>query len=460
MSHLRLRTRLTLWYCGVLAVVLAAFAITVMWQQGRIGMRRVDRELDRLAATVSGLLADELSESDTPAQASKEVVATLAAAGRFVTIAGADGRVIVSTLGGPVIDVAGEATQTSGETRALSTTADGQWRLFARRDVLKGDTYIIVASAPMADATRERAEALEAMWLAGPVLILVAAFGGYWLATAALRPISEMATRAAALPVDAGEDLGQSGRDDELGTLETAFNGLVKRLRASLQAQRQFMADAAHELRTPVSVIRSVSDVTLDRQHRDESEYREALELVGVQAQHVGRVLDDMLMLARADAGGYALNPRPLYLNEVAQECCAALRSVAQARNVVVDAALDDDVLLNADEDLLRRMLLNLVQNAVQHSPSAGEVRVDVERTRTCVRIVVRDQGAGVPAADRERIFDRFVQLDPARRRAGAGLGLPISRWIAELHGGTLELLESSSAGSTFLVTLPISVTE
>ena len=293
------------------------------------------------------------------------------------------------------------------------------------------------------------------MWLGMPVLLLLSAGGGLWLATVALRPISDMAKRAGALPADGVDDLGRSGRDDELGQLEASFNGLLARLRAALQTQRQFMADASHELRTPISVIRSVTDVTLDRPCRGEPEYRDALSMIGVQTGQAARLLDDMLMLARADAGGYRLRPVSLYLNELVLSCRDAIAGQAGEYQVALQASAASDLPFVGDEDLLRRMLLNLLRNAVQHTRPHGTVEVMLEETQAGAVITVSDQGPGVPEADRDRIFARFVQLDAARRRSGAGLGLPISRWIAEAHGGRLELQSSSAAGSTFAVTLP-----
>jgi len=410
-----------------------------------------------LTATVSGLLADEFAETDTPIQAATEVVGTLADSGRYVAIMARNGRALAASPGGPPFVVAASTAGKDSRTWA-ETTTDGRWRVDGRRAELGGDVYYLLGGAPLADAGRERHEAQEAMWLAIPLLVLFAAGGGFWLASVALRPITDMAGRAAALPVDGSDDLGRSGRDDELGQLEQAFNGLLARLRAALRTQRQFMADASHELRTPVSVMRAVSDVTLDRAHRDESEYRDALVLVGAQTQHVGRVLDDMLMLARADAGGYPLRPVPLYLNELVHECRDALASLAQERGVAIQVTSPTDVALVGDEDLLRRMVLNLLQNAVQHTRSGGRVDVSVVWSGTEASIVVADEGPGIPVADRQRIFDRFVQLDSARRRAGAGLGLPISRWIAEAHGGRVELLATSAAGSTFVASLPVTM--
>jgi signal transduction histidine kinase len=215
------------------------------------------------------------------------------------------------------------------------------------------------------------------------------------------------------------------------------------------------MADASHELRTPVSVIRSASDVTLGREHRVETEYREALSITGAQARHLSRLVEQMLVLARADAGGYPLRFVDLYLDEVIQECSRTVAVMADARGVTVTVCAVGEVELRGDEELLRQLFLNLLQNAVQHTPRSGVVTIRVERADSHVVIRVDDTGCGVPPADQERIFERFVQLDPARRHLGAGLGLPIARWIAEAHGGSLVLEQSTSSGSTFRVVLP-----
>jgi two-component system OmpR family sensor kinase len=286
--------------------------------------------------------------------------------------------------------------------------------------------------------------------------LVLAAAGGMWLASIGLRPITDMAQRAARIAPNGLEDLGQTARTDELGQLADAFNGLVARLRATLQAQRQFMADASHELRTPVSVVRATADVMLSRDHRDEAEYREAMVIVGGQTRRLSRLVDDMLVLARADAGGYPLRPVDLYLDEVVAECRRAVDVLATERGVTIRSGASPDIPFRGDEDLLRRLVLNVLQNAVQHTPAGGSVGVDIRQETEAVRIRVTDEGPGIPADDQVRIFDRFVQLDAARRGQGAGLGLPIARWIAEAHRGTLVLERSGPAGSTFCLSLPV----
>ena len=453
-ERLSLRARLTVWYSLVLVSVLAAFAAAVVWQQGRIGVRRLDRELSALAATLDNVLRDEMSETNDPATAAAEARTTMALPGRAMAIVDEGGRVLAATWNG--LDLA------SGSIRAgaaadvwTAQTARGAWRVHVQPATIGVRRFGLLVAAPFDDVLRERREAIEAMWIAIPIVLLLASAGGLWLATVGLRPIARMARRAAGLAPSGMEDLGESDRRDELGQLARAFNGLVARLRQALHTQRQFMADASHELRTPVSVIQSAADVTLSRSERTFAEYREAVSIIGTEAKRLGRLVDDMLVLARADAGGYPLRRESLYLNDLVAECQRTVEVLARERGVDVQTSPIGDVPFSGDENLLRRMLLNLLQNAVTYTRSGGAVTVDVSPNGRSIYIRVKDQGGGIAQADRDRIFDRFVQLDAARRGAGAGLGLPIARWIAEAHGGSLELEDSRPGGSTFVVALP-----
>jgi len=456
MKPLSLRARLTVWYTLALLTVLLLFAAQVLWQQGRIGLRRVDRELEGIAATLANVMRDELREGVGAAAAAREAQATVAAPGRAVAIFDQRGATLAADWNGLVLPSPPGIAADQRAWTADSTA--GVWRIHARPETLDADSgpLVLLVATPLSDALRERREVQEAMWIGIPIVVLLAASGGLWLASIGLRPITAMASRAAAIPLTGMEDLGESERSDELGQLARAFNDLVARLRAALQTQRQFMADASHELRTPVSVIRSAADVTLGRDHRDEDEYREALSIVDGQARRVSRLVEDMLVLARADAGGYPLRPVHVYLDELIGDCRRTVDLLAAERQVAIRLSSPGELPLVGDEDLLRRMLLNVIQNAVQHTPPGRAVAIDVVPNGRVVAIHVSNEGDAIPAADRERIFDRFVQLDPARRASGAGLGLPIARWIAEAHGGTLVLESSGDEGTTFAVSLPL----
>jgi signal transduction histidine kinase len=253
-----------------------------------------------------------------------------------------------------------------------------------------------------------------------------------------------------------GFRLSVANPQDELGQLAAAFNGLLDRLEGALHAQRRFMADASHELRTPVSILRTATDVTLSRE-RPAEEYREALAMVANQTRQLAQMVDDMFTLARGDAGALTPETADFYFDELVAECVREAMVLASERRIELRRHGDQEVAFRGDEGLLRRMMLNLLHNAVRHTPAGGNVAVGLAVADSTLSVEVADTGGGIPIGDRERIFERFVRLDAARGPdGGAGLGLAIARSIAEAHGGTLVLAGSDSTGSRFLVRLPL----
>ncbi len=257
MKTLSLRARLTIWYTVALVVMLVLFGVVVLVQQKRLGLRRADRELDSMHETLVNILRAELMELDRPELAAAEARDTIASLG--------DAIVILDSRGVPLATQLGRLTRADllpGGPRPASTIIDtpsGEWRVHAETDTIGGDRFTLVIARPLTDIAREQHEVGEAMLVVIPLALFLAGAGGLWLASIGLRPITLMARRATSLPLTGLEDLGSAPRDDELGQLAGAFNGLVARLRAALQTQRQFMADASHELRTPVSVIRTAA---------------------------------------------------------------------------------------------------------------------------------------------------------------------------------------------------------
>ncbi|HEX7139416.1 MAG TPA: ATP-binding protein [Vicinamibacterales bacterium] len=447
-----LRARLTVWYTVVLIVVLFAGGAGVWWMQGRIGIRRVDGELGDVNATVVRIISNELLERESIQAAAMEAAEPVADTNLAVAIFDPSGVLLASRASGIDLRDSGSSRRLSGVSTKIGES--GAWRIRSHIERIGTASVQVVLARPLADVDRENRELLEAMMIGIPVVLLLAAAGGWWLASIGLAPISAMAARATRLPLGGTEDLGDPGRQDELGQLTVAFNGLVARLRAALRTQRQFMADASHELRTPVSIIRSASDVALSRDHRDEGEYRETLGVVSDQSSRIGQLVADMLVLARADSGGYPIRATDVDLSEVVDDCRRAVRVLAAERGVQIQSTAIAETPMHGDEDLLRRLVINLLSNAIDYSPAGGSVLIGVQPDPSAVRIRVADSGPGIPDADRARIFDRFVRLDEARSGKGTGLGLPIARWIAEAHGGTLVLESSGPGGSTFCATL------
>jgi signal transduction histidine kinase len=258
------------------------------------------------------------------------------------------------------------------------------------------------------------------------------------------------------LPVSGGE---------ELAGLARVVNDLLARLEDSFARQRRFMADASHELRTPTAVLRTEADVILAQQHRSEEEYRASLAVIRDAASRLARIVDDLFALARVDAENVSTRRERVYVEELVDDAVRMVRPLGDARAVRVNLHEAVEAPVDADADLLGRLLINLLDNAIKYSPDGGVVEVRMQRRDGLVDVGVIDQGRGIPEEDRERVFQRFVRLaddDGAApeqagvSRSGVGLGLAIARRIAEAHGGSLVVVDSTPGRTEFRLTLPI----
>jgi heavy metal sensor kinase len=452
-----IRARLTVWYVAVLALVLIAFGAGVLVLQARFSRSQFDEELTTLATTVSSALRAELAESHELARAASETREDFNLPNRTIAILDGDGRVVAAHWRGfrpPNLPTLGARPMTTATVLQDAL----RWRVRMQREQSEDGPFTVFVAASENPLTREQRLLVKALLVGAPVALIFSAVVCWWAASQALRPVTDMSEQAERIP--AGSlDVRLSGRDanDEVGQLRRAFNRLLDRLAAGLATQRQFMADASHELRTPVCAARAAAEVTLSRPHRDEEEYRDALDIVAAQTRRLARMVDDMLVLARADAGGYRLRPSDCFVDEVLAECAAAAGVLASVEGIALETSIQHGVESAVDEALVRQLVLNLLENAVKHTPAGGRVCLSLRVAAGCAVIVVSDTGRGIAAEERERIFERFVRLDAARdATGGAGLGLPIARWIAEAHHGTLTLEESGPSGSTFVARLPL----
>ena len=245
------------------------------------------------------------------------------------------------------------------------------------------------------------------------------------------------------------------------------MNGLLGRVGDAFRTQRQFVADASHELRTPIAIIRGEADVTLRRSTRDEAEYREALQVIQDESVRLSRIVDDLFLLARVDAGSFIGEHRDIGVGEVVGSAVRSVRSLAESRGVslqIVELVSADELRMHGDSVLLHRLMINLLDNALRHAPLGSTVHVRVDATKALVQIDVNDQGSGVPTELRDRLFQRFVHGTSSQpdagaggHRGGAGLGLAIAQAIAHAHGGHIALCSSidRAGGASFRATLP-----
>ena len=453
---LSIRARLTLWYTVVLSVVLLAFGASLYVADSRSRLIQLDAELARGCGTVANVVSKELEEEPDLPAAAREAQQDFAVAGRFFAVYDDEGSLLTSPpeVGLRALPPADVRART-GLSRSIPT-GQGDWRVHARRYEHGTQTFYVAAAESLAAVERERALLGRTLTIAIPAVLLVAAAGGWLIARRALRPVGVMAWQAGQITDRTpGFRLSVPNPDDELGRLAAAFNGLLGRLEGALHAQRRFMADASHELRTPVSIMGTATDVTLSRD-RPAEEYREALAIAANQTRRLAQMVDDMFTLARGDAGALTTEPTDFYFDDLVAECVRDATVLAAERGIDVHRHGSQEVAFRGDEGLLRRMLLNLLDNGVRHTPAGGQLDVRLTVADSSLAVEVSDNGHGVPFADRDRIFERFVRLDAARGPdGGAGLGLAIARSIAEAHGGTLVLARSDSSGSTFLARLP-----
>ncbi|HEX6622725.1 MAG TPA: heavy metal sensor histidine kinase [Pyrinomonadaceae bacterium] len=462
------RGRLTLWYVSALALILITFGASVYVMLSRALHRRVDEAL-RSTLDISIIsLTHDAQEGQSSQSAAQSTTAELSHPQQAMMIFDADGRLLAEhpyeddlhvrlpDLGAiPDDDVYLYTVAEEGD-------ADDRHRLAVRRvRIPPTDTpFIILASQPLEAVEDELKSLREILYFATPAALLLAGLGGWFLARQGLAPVASMARSARQIGAGSlDRQLPVANPRDELGQLATTFNELLSRLDAAFDEQRRFMADASHELRTPLSVMTTAAGVTLKKEHRDEDEYREALRMMGEQTRRLSRIVQDMFTLARADAGRYPLRERTLYLDDLLAEVARVGGMLVSDKNVAIELTNLPEAAFHGDEDLLRQMLLNLVDNAVKFTPPGGAIRLGLERRGEWYRLSVSDTGPGIPAEARAHIFERFYRADKARSRAedgGAGLGLAIARWIAQAHDGDLELADSDGAGTTFVARLPL----
>jgi heavy metal sensor kinase len=361
-----------------------------------------------------------------------------------------------------VLQVARRAASVDGPLTTRMRAGGGEHLVRIQPLVVDGYRYLLAGRYPLLEAERMMAGVRRMFVIAIPLLILVAAISGYFLAERNLAPVASMAAHAAEISaLNLHERLPVSG-GDELVRLARVINDLLDRLETSFEQQRRFMADASHELRTPTAIVRTEADVTLSRATRTNEEYRASVVVMQDAARRLTRIVDDLFLLARADSGHLVVQLAPLYLEDVVDDATRGVRQLADRRGVKVALTNVVEAQVVGDADLLGRLLLNLLDNAIKASPDGATVEVEMTRRNGACAVSVTDSGPGIPDAVKTRVFERFFQVDAARARhdnsqtSGAGLGLAIVRRIAEVHKGSVELVESRAGRTEFRLTLPL----
>ncbi|MDQ1636674.1 MAG: two-component system, OmpR family, sensor kinase [Pyrinomonadaceae bacterium] len=475
-----MRVQLTLWYTGFLALVLLIFSITTYSYLSRSTRQRED---DSLAETANSFISNFNSELTDENQgrdgAARETARSFRSRDRQVIIYSND-KVVVASDNPENLNLGNDwfaTPEIQPQIAAVFDPALSEGRAY--RDIfIRGKTairvltvalptgdrgYIFVFANSLRDQEQALEQAREAFYIAIPIALVIASLGGYFLARKSLAPVVTMGERAARIGAsNLDERIPVPENNQELGRLAGIFNKLLARLDQSFAQQKRFMADASHELRTPVAVICGESEVSLSREARDPSELRESLAIVNDEGRRLTRMVEDLFTLARADAGEYPLVLADFYLDESVNESVRSVRSLAAQKGLeVFYQPPAREIPFRGDEALVQRMVLNLIHNAIKYTPAHGRVQVAIKQNHDEAEIVISDTGPGIPADARAHVFERFYRADKARSRdeslngSGAGLGLSIAKWVAELHGGTIVLDNTNPEGATFIISLP-----
>jgi heavy metal sensor kinase len=488
-----IKWRLQLWYGLILVVVLAGFGFTAyQLERGRL-FSRIDDELHRRVGVLANTLRHppphepdeaerpfnrpppgQFSEDGPPGQnrrppaefhLSEQDAHFFDARDQnsfYFIINSRDGKelarsknypITTSIAHNPLMSVNTLAPKFPDSSKPSRTFSFENDRMAA--DMLPSGEMVWVGCSIVPELTELHRTALNLLAVGGFIL-LVGHAGGWWLVSRAIKPINEIS--ATAMKISAG-DLSQrinvAEAESELGQLAAVLNSTFARLETAFAQQQQFTADAAHELRTPVSVILTQTQTALNRE-REAGDYKQTVEACQRAAQRMRKLIESLLALARFDAGQEVLKRSQFDFSKTISDCIELVQPLAEERGVKVIAEISS-LKISGDAERLAQVVTNLLTNAIQYNQPGGEVRVKLESQGGLAGLAVADTGPGITAENLPRVFGRFFRADESRTGTGnAGLGLAISKAIVEAHGGTIEATSEVGTGTTFVVRLPI----
>jgi len=444
MRRLSIGVRLTLWYLAIFAVAQIAFGVG-MWLILRHNL--YDMVDDGLAAQVddvkSFLEAQKKDASIAKLQEETHEAYDIEHSGDYLAVYADDAQVIYRST---FLEAHPSALMPPDQIKRpimKSRRIDGRpFRFTFAKLNINGHVFTVEMGVPAEDVVETLTQFRSYLLVFAPLLLLAAAGGGYWLSRRALSPVDVLVRSAREVSgTNISGRLQKLDTGDELQRLSDTLNEMLDRIESAFLRVTQFTADASHELRTPISLIRTEAELAL-RRSRGEAEYKESLR-----------------SMARADSGRETLHLQPVDLRQTLRSVVDGWQQVATIRNLRFSATIESsEFYVLGDEMLLRRLADILLDNAFKYTSSPGEVRLSLEAKDESAAILVQDSGVGIEEEDQSKIFERFYRVDKSRSRAqgGAGLGLAIAQWIVTQHRGTIAVQSYPGRGTTFRVELPM----
>jgi heavy metal sensor kinase len=456
MKSLPIGARLTLWYSAILAVVLAIFGFSAYFGMRNSVHRTVDEELQARVEGVRGLI-ERISRYGDAEDLRVELRehSELRGGGALLEVSDEKGNWLYRS---PAIREYELPMQNASSPTTI--VFKGMPLRILDASIAGGNRlYQVQVATPMDDFYGALSHFRILVVVAIPLLLLCAAGGGYWMSRRALAPVDQITNTARSITVhNLSSRLVIPPARDELQRLSETLNEMLERLDIAFHKIRQFTADASHELRTPIALMRTRAELAL-RKPRDSEDYRATVAQIHSELEKTSELIEKLMLLARADAEAETLQFCTADVTEIAREACAQGRILSEAKQIRFREELPREPMpVECDPQALRRLFLILIDNAVKYTQPTGEIEVTLGRQDGFLIGAVRDTGIGIAAEDLPHVFERFYRADKARSRdtGGVGLGLSIGRWIAEAHGGTIEVESSVGGGSVFEVRLPL----
>jgi heavy metal sensor kinase len=451
-----IRARLTGWYAVVLAAMMVVYATATFIAVRHEFLEQLDERLHddfeaaegRLTRAADGRVAWVPDAHQDAHDDEARVFEVWSASGEQIHRSGA------ST---PLPPIALTAATTSYRYETVAAGGE-RWRTIAAPVTIGRHNVVLRVSRSEERVREELSEVLAVLILGLPLVVALAAVGGYVLARRALAPIDDLASEARRITADRlHERLTASNPHDEIGRLTAVINDTFARLESSFDQLRRFTADSSHELRTPLAVVRAIGEAAM-AERRTPTDYEEAIGSMLEEVDRMSNLVDALLRLSHGDAGTIRLSREPVNLGQLATDVAASLGILAEERNQKVNVEVAAPVIARVDRLVVREAVTNMLDNAIKYGPPGSDITIRVEAAADRCVLTIADQGPGIPAEHRERIFHRFFRMDEARSRdgGGAGLGLAIAKWAVEIHGGQISVDDRPGGGSEFRIVVPL----
>ena len=448
MKKLTIKTRITLWYALLLLFILVVFNVFIYMVTSRILLKNNEDLLVEDTRQVFSIIQSEgyLLRFETP----YKIIAT----NSYFVIFDSSGKTsLASDIQPEILSLPIEKDQT----RYL-TINNTRWIVADTAIKIEDEIVGWVRVSRSLEFTMAVLKNLRIiLFVSIPFYILLASFGGFFLASRALRPIDRITKIAKEISKgDLSRRIKMKNTGDEVGRLADTFDEMLDKLESSINKERQFASDASHELRTPIAVINAQVEQALSSKRRI-NEYREALRTVGNEGRKMNHIISQLIMIYMSEEGRYKFNFETIELNEIISDIVEEFKTIADTKKISIDFKPENKIMIKADQTLITRLFINLIENAIKYSHENGRISINSGKDDRNANVIIEDTGIGISEKDIPYIFDRFYQAESSRSGNGTGLGLSIVKWIVNIHKGFIDVKSNVNKGTTFIIKLPIS---